>query len=241
MSGADTDQPAILVIDDDAKIRNLVVAYLRAEHYEVATASDGASAVDLVRSRQPDIVILDVVMPGIDGIETLRRIRTFSDVYVIMLTARAEETDKVVGLSVGADDYVTKPFSPRELVARVKAVLRRLRSTAVAGPASTDQVLMFPGLSIDRDRHQVTVDERAVTLTALEFQLLTALAEQPGRVFSRRQLLQAVWGWDYVGDDRVVDVHIRNLRKALGDAAHAPRFVGTVRGVGYRFEPEPVA
>ena len=241
MSGADTEQPTILVVDDDAKIRNLVVAYLRAEHYAVATASDGDSAVDAVRNRHPDIVILDVAMPGIDGIETLRRLRTFSDVYVIMLTARAEETDKVVGLSVGADDYVTKPFSPRELVARIKAVLRRQRSTAPADQESRSRVMVFPGLTIDRDRHEVTVDDGSVTLTALEFELLSALADQPGRVFSRRQLLQAVWGWDYVGDDRVVDVHIRNLRKALGDDAHDPRFVGTVRGVGYRFEPEPVS
>lgn len=234
------DLPRMLVVDDDAKIRHLVVSYLRSEGWEVAEADDGEGAVRMVRERRPDLVILDVVMPGMDGIEALRQIRTFSDTYVIMLTARAEETDKLIGLSVGADDYLTKPFSPRELVARVKAVLRRQRpGGSTGGAAGGDGPLRFPGLTIDGVRREVTVDDGAVTLTALEFDLLAALAAQPGRVFSRRQLLEAVWGWDHVGDDRVVDVHIRNLRRALGDRADEPRFVGTVRGVGYRFIPEP--
>jgi DNA-binding response OmpR family regulator len=171
------------------------------------------------------------MMPGIDGVETLRRLRTRSDVYVIMLTARSEETDRVVGLSVGADDYVAKPFGAKELVARVKAVLRRSRlteSAAVAGAVS------LQGLTIDPERREVRRGDELVTLTALEFDLLFALASSPGRVFSRRQLLERVWGWDFVGDERVVDVHIRNLRKALDDDASSPRWLATVRGVGYK-------
>ncbi len=227
--------PRILVADDEDNIVTLVGSYLRAEGYEVLTAHDGSTAVDLVRDRRPDLVVLDIAMPGIDGIEALREIRTFSDVYVILLTARAEETDKLIGLSVGADDYLTKPFSPRELVARVKAVLRRSRPQR----DTVADVQEFAGLRIDTARRQVAADGVTITVTALEFDLLAALAAQPGRVFSRSQLLEAVWGWDYVGDDRVVDVHIRNLRKALGDDANEPRFIGTVRNVGYRFLPEP--
>ncbi len=225
----------VLVVDDEDKIRNLVGSYLRSEGFEVVTANDGQAAVEMVRRHQPDLVVLDIRMPGLDGIEALREIRTFSDVYVIMLTARAEETDKLIGLSVGADDYLTKPFSPRELVARIKAVLRRSRG----GPQPSDEVFAFPGIRVDRSRREVVVDQADVSVTTLEFDLLTALAAQPGRVFSRMQLLEAVWGWDYVGDDRVVDVHIRNLRRALGDSATEPRFIGTVRGVGYRFVAEP--
>jgi DNA-binding response OmpR family regulator len=227
--------PKILVVDDEANLRNLVGSYLRAEDFEVIEAADGAGAVEAVRTRKPDLVILDVKMPGLDGIEALRQIRSFSDVYVVMLTARAEETDKVIGLSVGADDYLTKPFSPRELVARVKAVLRRAR----AGRLEAVEVLAFKGLVVDLARRSVERDSVSRELTALEFDLLATLAAQPGRVFSRRQLLEAVWGWDYVGDERVVDVHIRNLRRALDDDASDPVLIGTVRGVGYRFVAEP--
>jgi DNA-binding response OmpR family regulator len=225
----------VLVVDDEENLRNLVGSYLRAEGFDVAEATDGERAVSAVRRSPPDLVILDVRMPGMDGIDALREIRTFSDVYVIMLTARAEEADKLIGLSVGADDYLTKPFSPRELVARVKAVLRRSRGVR----ASPSDVMAFRGLVIDVGRRAVTSEDQQVELTALEFDLLVALAAQPGRVFSRRQLLEAVWGWDYVGDERVVDVHVRNLRKALSDDASAPSIVGTVRGVGYRFLREP--
>jgi DNA-binding response OmpR family regulator len=226
----------ILLVDDETNLRRLVGSYLRAEGYDVAEASDGEQAVETVRKRSPDLVILDIRMPGMDGIETLREIRSFSDVYVIMLTARTEEADKVIGLSVGADDYLGKPFSPRELVARVKAVLRRDRARDDRGD---DERLVFPELTIDRARRLVTRDGHDRELTALEFDLLAALATQPKRVFSRRQLLEAVWGWDYVGDERVVDVHIRNLRKALDDDANNPRIIGTVRGAGYRFLLEP--
>lgn len=228
--------PRILVVDDEENLRRVVTSYLESEGYHVTSVADGATAVDAVRQRAPDLIVLDVSMPVLDGIEALRQIRTFSDVYVIMLTARADEADKLIGLSVGADDYLTKPFSPRELVARVKAVLRRSRDDRP--PVNTD-VMSFPNLTIDVPRHVVIVDgvERAVT--ALEFDLLVALAAQPRRVFSRGQLIEAVWGWDYYGDERVVDVHIRSLRKALGDSATAPTIIGTVRGVGYRFLQDP--
>ncbi len=224
------DSPRILVVDDEANIRRIVTSYLRADGFEVSEASDGEAALAMFDRVSPDLVLLDVMMPGRDGIEVLRELRTKSDVYVIMLTARAEETDRVVGLSVGADDYVTKPFGAKELVARVKAVLRRKRDSTK--PAA--EFMTLDGLTVDVARHEVMRDGEPVTLTALEFDLLVALASSPGRVYSRRQLLKLVWGWDYVGDDRVVDVHIRNLRKALGDDAAEPRFVATVRGVGYK-------
>jgi DNA-binding response OmpR family regulator len=223
--------PRVLVVDDEANIRRIVASYLRAEGFEVAEAADGRAALAAFERAEPDLVILDVMMPGLDGIEVLRELRRRSDVYVIMLTARAEETDRVVGLSVGADDYVSKPFGAKELVARVKAVLRRRRE----GPGlPDDDVIRLEGLIIDRAAREVTRDGEPVALTALEFDLLSALASAPGRVFSRRQLLERVWGWDHVGDDRIVDVHIRKLRRALGDDPGAPRFVATVRGVGYK-------
>jgi DNA-binding response OmpR family regulator len=178
-------------------------------------------------------VILDVMLPGIDGIEALRRIRTTSSVLVLVLTARADEVDTLVGLSVGADDYVTKPFSPREVVARVKALLRRRGAEAAGSPGD---VLAHGPLTVDLARRSVRVDGRPVELSALEFDLLVTLVRSPGRVFSRRQLLEQVWGYDYFGDERVVDVHIANIRRALHDDASAPRLVGTVRGVGYRLE-----
>ncbi|MEZ5379574.1 MAG: response regulator transcription factor [Acidimicrobiales bacterium] len=222
---------SILVVDDEGPIRKLISKYVEAEGWAAITATTGVEAVAAVRERRPDVVILDVVMPELDGIEALRQIRSFSDVYVIMLTARAEETDRLIGLAVGADDYLSKPFSPRELVARIKAVLRRPR----ADRPTPDAVLGGNGLDIDVEQRRVRVDDAACETTALEFDLLVALAEQPGRVFSRRQLLERVWGWDYIGDERVVDVHVRNLRKALGDNATNPRWIGTVRNVGYRF------
>ncbi|HSR43682.1 MAG TPA: response regulator transcription factor [Acidimicrobiia bacterium] len=225
----------ILVVDDERKIRQLVRAYLEKDGFSVLEAATGREAIESVRVHQPDLVVLDIMLPGLDGIEALREIRTFSDVYVVMLTARAEEVDKLIGLSVGADDYLTKPFSPRELLARVKAVLRRDR-----GGGKPDATRMdFGDLRIDQDRREVTKGGRIVDLTALEFDLLAALASEPGRVFSRRQLLERVWGWDFFGDERVVDVHIRNLRRALADDASQPAIVGTARGVGYKFLLEP--
>jgi DNA-binding response OmpR family regulator len=220
----------ILVVDDEERIRSLIASYLRQEGFQVDGVATGEEAVGAVRARPPDLVVLDVRLPGIDGFEALRQIRRSSGVYVIMLTARTDETDKIVGLEVGADDYLTKPFSPRELTARVKAVLRRGRAV-VPGEA---EILGFAGLTIDLSRHEVLIDCRPVDLTALEFDLLSALASAPGRVFTRRQLIERVWGWDFFGEERIVDVHIRNLRKALQDPADKPRFIGTVRGVGYK-------
>jgi DNA-binding response OmpR family regulator len=223
----------VLVVDDEPHIRAVLRGYLQADGLAVSEAADGEDAVRQVRQDAPDLVLLDVMLPGIDGIETLRQVRTFSDVYVILVTARAEEVDKLVGLGVGADDYVTKPFSPREVAARVKAVLRRERGVRQTGAA----VLRFDGLTVDPGTREVQADGTPVGLSALEFDLL---AEAPGRVFSRRQLLERVWGYDFFGDERVVDVHIRSLRARLGDNAANPRLIATVRGVGYKFTGRPV-
>jgi DNA-binding response OmpR family regulator len=220
----------ILVVDDEPKIRRIVTSYLIDEGYDVAEAHDGESAL-LVADSDLDLVILDIGLPGIDGIDVLRELRSRSDVPVILVTARAEETDRLIGLSVGADDYVTKPFSPRELVLRVKAILRR-SSHLVDRP---DGVIRFDDLTIDTGARVVEVDGEEPELTALEFDLLIALSDAPGLVLTRRQLIERVWGWDFVGDERVVDVHIRNLRRKLGDDAIEPRFITTVRGVGYKF------
>jgi DNA-binding response OmpR family regulator len=225
----------VLVVDDELHIRAVLRGYLEAAGFAVSEAADGDAAVEEVRRDAPDLVLLDVMLPGRDGLEVLREVRTFSDVYVILVTARTEEIDKLLGLGVGADDYITKPFSPREVAARVKAVLRRDRGPRdTAGP-----VLRFEGLAIDKDAREVQVDGAAVNLSALEFDVLTALAEAPGRVFSRRQLLEGVWGYDFFGDERVVDVHIRGLRARLGDDAANPRLIATVRGVGYKFAGRP--
>ena len=223
----------ILIADDEPDLRRMLTAYLKAEGFEPSVAADGPQALERMRTEAPDLVVLDVGMPGIDGFEVLQRIRADSDVPVIMLTARSEEVDRVVGLTVGADDYVTKPFSPRELAARIKAVLRRGRRPG------EEEVLRFQGLSIDIARREVLRDGEPVSLTTLEFDLLAALASGPGRVFTRDQLLQRVWGFDYFGVDRVVDVHVANIRKALGDDAADPAIIGTVRGVGYRFLLSP--
>lgn len=221
----------ILVIDDEPSILNLVSAYLRPEGFEVYTANDGPSGLRAARAYKPDLVVLDIMLPGMDGLEVLNRLRRESNVYVILLTARTEETDKVIGLSVGADDYVTKPFSPRELVARIKAALRRLQ---LLGQEEAEGVLTFRHLQIDLDARRVYVDGEEVDLTTTEFDLLKALAQNAGRVMSRERLLEKVWETDYYGDLRVVDVHIGHIRQKLG----RPELIGTVRGVGYRFEDE---
>jgi DNA-binding response OmpR family regulator len=227
----------VLVVDDEVAIRDIVRRYLEADGFDVAEATNGQDALTRFTAVEPDLVVLDLMMPGMDGLEVLRRLRATSDVYVILLTAKADEVDKLVGLSVGADDYLTKPFSPRELAARVRAVLRRRRDAARGG--ADGEVLDFDDLVIDTARREVRRSGQDVDLTALEFDLLAALAKSPGRVFSRRQLLERVWGWDYVGDERVVDVHVRNLRRALGDDAADPSVIGTVRGVGYKFVAAP--
>jgi DNA-binding response OmpR family regulator len=226
----------VLVVDDEERIRAIVRGYLENDGFEVAEARDGDTALQAARDWHPDLVVLDVMLPGTDGLEVLRRLRTTSVVPVILLTARSEEIDTLVGLSVGADDYVTKPFSPRELVARIKAVLRR--GGVGSTPDSSDR-LTFGGLVIDIAAREVERDGRKVVLSALEFDLLVALARAPGRVLSRRQLLEKVWGFDFFGDERVVDVHIRSIRKELGDSADDPELIGTVRGVGYKFLGAP--
>ena len=222
--------PRVLLVDDEAPMVELIGEYVRAEGMEVAVARDGPAAVEAVRDIRPDVIVLDVMLPGFDGFEVLRQVRTFSDAYVIMLTARAEEIDRIVGLSVGADDYMVKPFSPRELVARVKALLRRPRATGAAAGH-----LELGGLAIDEPTRMVTVDGKPVVLTTIEFDLLVTLARDPGVVFPRQRLLDRIWGMDYVGDEHVVDVHVGNLRRKLGDRAARPMFVDTVRGSGYRF------
>jgi len=220
----------ILLIDDEPAIHHVVTAYLKAEGYEYLSAMDGPSGLNAARTFKPDIIILDVMLPGMDGIELLTNLRRDSNVYVIMLTARSEETDKIVGLSVGADDYLTKPFSPRELIARIKSALRRIQSTN--DPSDAASKLVFPHIRIDPSARRVWVEERLVDLTAVEFDLLIALAQHHGMVLSREQLLEKVWGYDYFGDTRVVDVHIGHIRQKLGE----DRFIETIRGVGYRFE-----
>ena len=235
----------ILVVDDEPPIRELLRAYLEADGFEVSVAGTGADALHQASrgTQAPDLILLDVGLPDLDGLDVLRTLRRTSDVFVILVTARAEEVDRIVGLSVGADDYVTKPCSPREVVARVKTVLRRSPSPAGAetpDPADADPVLAFAGLSIDEERREITRDGAPVVLSALEFDLLRALARSPGRVFSRAQLLEEVWGYDFYGDERVVDVHVRSIRRALGDDAGDPRFIATVRGVGYKFIAEPL-
>ena len=230
----------VLVVDDEEQIRVLLTAYLEKDGHEVREAATGAAALETTSSWTPDIVLLDIGLPDIDGLEVLRRIRTGSEVYVILVTARADEVDLLVGLNVGADDYITKPFIPREVVARVKTVLRRGRPQPATGtPQRPSTGWVFEGLAIDPERREVRTGDGLVDLSALEFDLLVALAASPGRVFSRAQLLERVWGYEFFGDVRVVDVHVRNLRRALGDDAAAPAFIGTVRGVGYKFLKEP--
>lgn len=224
----------ILVVEDEEPILNLVVAYLKADGFVVHTARDGESALQQAQMVRPDLVVLDLLLPGIDGLEICRRLQRDGGPYVLILTARAEEVDKVVGLSVGADDYLTKPFSPRELVARVKAILRRRRHTGAAAPAE-NTLLTFRDLQIDVARREVQRRGVPVTLTAREFDLLYTLAAMPGRVFTREQLLERVWGHDFDGVDRVVDVHISLLRRKLEDDPAEPTLIQTVRGVGYKF------
>ena len=219
-----------LVVDDEQPLVQIISTYLEREGFEVLAAYDGEQAVEAARVHRPDLVVLDLMLPGIDGIEACRRIRAFSDAYIVMLTAKAEDADKIIGLSTGADDYLTKPFSPGELVARVRAMLRRPRN---ADP-ELDGTRHFGDLELDEGAREVSVDGRPVELTRLEFDLLETLSAEPRVAFSRSKLLERVWGPDWYGDDHVVDVHVANLRRKLGDDPAAPKYVRTVRGVGYR-------
>ncbi len=222
----------ILVVDDELTLLNTVRAYLEQEGYAVQTATNGRSALLTFRDFQPDLVVLDIMLPEIDGLEVLHQLRQRSDVYVIMLTAKADEADKVIGLGLGADDYVTKPFSPRELVARIKAALRRL------GGGSVKKELVSARVRLDEEARLAWKDGQPLDLTPIEFDLLQTLMGHHGRALSREQLIEQVWGYDYYGDDRVVDVHIGRLRKKVEDDPAQPALIATVWGAGYRFEDE---
>jgi DNA-binding response OmpR family regulator len=226
-----------LVVDDEPALVRVVAAYLEHEGFEVSTAPDGTEGLRLARLTQPDVVVLDVMMPGIDGIEVCRRLRTFSDAYVIMLTARTEEIDTLVGLSVGADDYLAKPFSSRVLVARIRTLLRRPRTGGAPGAAGAEPLRRFGALTIDPEAHEVWLDDQQIALTRTEFDLLDALSARPGTAFNRAQLIERVWGPGWFGDERLVDIHLGHVRHKLGDDVDAPRFVRTVRGFGYRMGP----
>jgi DNA-binding response OmpR family regulator len=219
------------VVEDSAVFQAIIREALEREGFSVALAHDGHEGLQLARELEPPVVILDLNLPGLDGLEVCRRLRQFSDAYVVMLTGRDDEVDKLVGLSAGADDYVVKPFSGRELVARVRAMLRRPRS---GGPS--DALRRIGDLEIDTLARDVRAGGRAVDLTRIEFDLLDALSGQPRVVFTRDQLLERVWGPTWFGDDHVVDVHLSKLRQKLGDDAQSPRYIRTVRGIGYRFE-----
>ena len=222
----------VLVADDEEKIARMVGSYLEASGFEAALAFDGLAALAAFRERKPDLAVLDISMPGLDGLELAREIRRYSDLPVIFLTARAEEADRVLGLELGADDYVVKPFSPRELAARVKAVLRRSRRGSEPRPGG--RALRQGGLELDLEKRSVTVDGEPKELTAIQFAILAVLMAEPGRVFDRASLLDAAIGSRFEGYERTIDAHIKNIRRALGDSSEEPRLIGTVRGVGYK-------
>lgn len=243
-----TDPVRILVVDDEVALADIVASYLRREGFEVTVAHDGRAAIDLVREQSPDVVLLDVMLPGIDGLEVCRQIRSQTDCYVLMLTARDHEVDKVVGLTVGADDYLVKPHSPRELGARIRAMLRRPRSASQGASArvgsmpgglapgattAREQTIRIGDLRVDLAARRVWVAAVEVQLTRTEFDLLALLAVAPRRAFTRRQLIESGWGPNWFGDEHIVDVHIGHLRRKLGDDAAEPRFIRTVRGIGY--------
>jgi DNA-binding response OmpR family regulator len=224
----------VLVVDDEEALADLVGSYLTRDGFEVSIAHDGQQAIDLAREVDPDVMVLDLGLPRVDGVEVCRVVRTFSDCYIIMLTARTEEIDKLIGLSVGADDYLTKPFSPRELLARVQAMLRRPRTSSIgADPVHEAPPRVFGALSVDVAGREVHLDGEPVALTRTEFDVLAALSARPALVFSRRQLIDAVWNQAWVGDEHLVDVHVGHLRRKLGDDPGSSRYVRTVRGIGY--------
>lgn len=224
----------VLIVEDDRNTSSLVAAYLEREGFATLAVFDGRKALEVARRHPPGFVILDVMLPGADGWEVCRELRKFSDVPILMLTAREEEIDRVLGLSLGADDYVVKPFSPRELVERVKAILRRARQVS----AQRGGLLVHGGLALDPDKHRVALDGRPVEVTAAEYKLLHSLMSAPGRVFSREELLGRIYPHGETVIDRVVDVHIGKLRQKIGDDPEAPRYIRTVRGFGYRFAEE---
>lgn len=231
-----------LVVDDEPSLVRVVVGYLEADGFEVDSAGDGPAGLDLARRREPDVIVLDLGLPGMDGIEVCRQLRTFTDTYIVMLTARADEVDLLIGLAVGADDYITKPFSPRELMARIRTLLRRPRHpvpAATAGPAGAETPAepprVFGGLVIDTAAREVTLDGHPVELTRTEFDLLDILSARPRVVFTRPVLLEKVWeANEWAGGEHLVDVHIAHLRRKLADDARDGKYIRTIRGVGYR-------
>jgi len=223
----------VLVVDDEPNIREVVSLYLRRDGHAVVSAGDGDEALRLYQQTQPDLVVLDLMLPGLSGLEVCRRLQASQRVPLIMLTAKGEEEDRIVGLGVGADDYVVKPFSPRELAARVEAVLRRVNETQTVSEA--EKVLVFDELEIDPNTREVTVRGEPVALTAREFDLLYHLASQPKRVFTRDQLMEAVWGYTFAAETSTVTVHMRRLREKIESDPTQPRYLHTVWGVGYRF------
>ena len=227
----------VLVVDDERKIRDMVRSYLERDGYSVLVADTGQHALEMAAKASPDLVVLDLMLPDVAGEEVARTLREGSNVPIIMLTAKASEDERVEGLRIGADDYLTKPFSPRELVARVQAVLRRSKDSGEDGAASFDG----GRLVIDQERRDIEVDGEPAPLTRSEFDLLLALASRPGRVFSRYELVTRVQGYDYEGYERAIDVHVKNLRRKLGEDPRSPRYVQTVTGVGYRFGAKPDA
>lgn len=220
----------ILVVDDEAEIVRLVRAYLERAGFAIVTASEGRQALAVFRHERPNLVVLDLNLPGMDGLDVCRALRRDSDVPIIMLTARIEETDRLIGLELGADDYIVKPFSPREVVARVRTVLRRSEATPVR-----PEVISSAGVMLDLSQRAASLNGQPLDLTTMEFDLLALLVQHPGHVFTRLQLLERTQDTAYDGYERTIDVHIKNLRKKLGDDSQEPRFIETVRGVGYRF------
>lgn len=234
-AGATTRPPTglrAMVVEDEAELSGLLRSYLERDGFEVVESPDGGRAVAAARDFDPDVVVLDLGLPTLDGVEVCRQLRTFSDAYVVILTARSEEVDTLIGLSVGADDYMTKPFSPRELMARVQTMFRRPRRGSGADATTTARV--FGSLTIDPEGREVWVEGEPVALTRTEFDVLAALSARPRMAFSRRQLIETVWGGDWVGDEHLVDVHVGHLRRKLNDGAAEGRYIRTVRGVGYR-------
>jgi DNA-binding response OmpR family regulator len=222
----------ILVVDDDKKTVELIKLYLEKDGYQVLAAYDGQQALELARQKRPDLVVLDLMLPTIDGLDVCRILHAEAKLPIIMLTARTTEEDKLLGLDLGADDYVTKPFSPRELLARVRSLLRRIDEAKIKGPSQ----VRYDNLIVDFVRHEVRLDEEPIHLTPREFKLLETLTRESGRAFTRLQLLDAVFGLDYEGLERTVDVHVMNLRKKIEPEPDQPRYIVTVPGVGYRFE-----
>lgn len=221
------------MVEDEVELAQVLGSYLERDGFEVTIVHEGPTALTSAREVDPDLILLDLGLPGLDGVEVCRQVRTFSDAYIVMLTARSDEVDKLIGLSVGADDYITKPFSPRELSARVRAMLRRPRTSPPPG-SEEPETRTFGSLSVDPLGREVWLGGRLVELTRTEFDLLESLSGRPQMVFTRQRLIDAVWGATWIGDEHLVDVHVGHLRRKLGDDASNPRFIRTVRGVGYR-------